>query len=57
MRSYGSSRARRSQRLARELPPARRIAPSKLDPYKPVIRQKLEDDARNRRKQPFNKLR
>lgn len=28
-----------------------------LDPYKPVIRQKLEDDARNRRKQPFKKLR
>ena len=28
-----------------------------LDPYKPVIRQSLEDDARNWRKQPFNKLR
>ncbi len=26
-------------------PPARRSAPSKLDPYKPVIRQQLEDDA------------
>lgn len=38
-------------------PPARRSAPSKLDPYKPVIRQSLEDDARNWRKQPFNKLR
>lgn len=41
----------------RALPPARRSAPSKLDPYKPVIRQSLEDDARNLRKQPFNKLR
>lgn len=41
----------------RALPPARRSAPSKLGPYKPVIRQKLEDDARNWRKQPFNKLR
>ena len=38
MRSYGSSRARRSPRL-RALPPARRIASSKLDPYKPVIHQ------------------
>lgn len=37
-RSYGSSRARRSPRL-RALPPAKRSAPSKLDPYKPVIRQ------------------
>lgn len=34
----------------RTLPPARRSAPSKLDPYKPVIRQKLEDDARSWRK-------
>lgn len=41
----------------RALPPVRRSAPSKLDPYKPVIRQSLEDDARNWRKQPFNKLR
>lgn len=32
-------------------PPARRSAPSKLDPYKPIIRQWLEDDARNWRKQ------
>ena len=32
-------------------PPARRSAPSKLDPYKPVICQWLEDDARNWRKQ------
>lgn len=32
-------------------PPARRSAPSELDPYKPVIRQWLEDDARNWRKQ------
>ena len=55
-RFYASSRARRSPRL-RALPPARRSAPSKLDPYKPVIRQKFEDDARNWRKQPFNKLR
>lgn len=31
-------------------PSARRSAPSKLDPYKPVIRQWLEDDARNWRK-------
>ena len=31
-------------------PPARRSAPSKLDPYKPIIRQWLEDDARNWRK-------
>lgn len=36
--SYGSSRARRSPRL-RVLPPARRSAPSKLEPYKTVIRQ------------------
>lgn len=41
----------------RALPPARRSAPSKLDPYKLVIRQSLEDHARNWRKQPFNKLR
>ena len=41
----------------RALPPARRSAPSKLEPYKTVIRQSLEDDARNWRKQPFNKLR
>lgn len=32
-------------------PPARRSAPSKLDPCKPIIRQWLGDDARNWRKQ------
>lgn len=32
-------------------PPARRSAPGKLDPYKPVICRWLEDDARNWRKQ------
>lgn len=32
-------------------PPARKSGPRKLDPCKPVIRQWMQDDARNRRKQ------
>lgn len=32
-------------------PPAKKSDPSKLDPYKPIIRQWMQDDARNWRKQ------
>ena len=32
-------------------PPAKRRNPSKLDPYKPIIRHWLQEDAKNWRKQ------